>query len=373
MNKEQADALCTVIAAGFVGLNEEAGRTNGDPAINFNNRTRFIYQGEEDEVKTMPAFFKITLNGDFYVLPEPMTADAPIIYAKKPGSIDYFENINLFSSFLSEIVNERANDLRAVGNFRFYGAYIGGFYNTPINEFTFFDASKLYFRDWQYGVMTPEMVHTTEEYFVKFNRVSKLVHDELYERRFTLTAVYETESQGLNQNPVNLIAPYNTPYNEPAPRAHNQTLASCHGLVNAIYYTEALADKQQKICVEFSYSDDTSKAASCIPCAIFAAATDQPASYTHFGRGDYWSLPQEAAVNGTSASVTNAWRKYVANCFKKGLLILQQKFPYNKLSDLLNPVFAKYPNNKTGISDAFLDALTFPGSFADKINSTILD
>jgi hypothetical protein len=357
MDKKQADALCTVITAGFVEKNLKEKRDN--------LKTFFIYENSgPDRIKTMGAFRKINgLSSDAEV-PEAMGDDKPIIYAKKPELLPHFPEMNRDLKNYNEIVNSFADLRLADQDVILYGAYVGGKYNVINKQYTFIDASQLYFREKQIGLCKNYESEAADENFAKYNIVSQYIHNDLFLGKKLLTRPFIINSKFAFSKAEPSADPT---YKLPVKTESKTVLSSCHGLVNAIYTYGLQSPNATKyeVCIEFSLSKNTSKAASCIPCAIFAASQGQHASYTHFGRGDYWSLPESALSGAVGRSLTQKWKIYVSDCYKKGCEKLRG-FGNSCISDA-EDCLGDYPD----IALAFLDALTFPGSFADKIDNSL--
>jgi hypothetical protein len=357
MDKNQADSLCTVIAAGFVEKNIQE--------RNDNLRTFFIYEDSgDDREKTMRAFRKVTAETSDAEVPYPMRDDKPVIYAKKAHLSECFPDMNGGLRDYNCLVNERADKTLPEEDIRLYGAYVGGKYDVIQKQYTFKDASRLYFRELQSGLRDNYDSVSAAENFEKYNKVSQYIHNDLFRGKKLLTRPYIMNSR-LFYSKIEPSA--EETYTAPEMTESKTVLSSCHGLINAIY-TYALLNPnatKNEMCIEFSLSSNTTKAASCIPCAIFAAAAGQPASYTHFGRGDYWSLPESALSGTVGSSLTRKWQDYVSDCYEKGRKKLRG-YGNSCLSNAKDCV-GDYPH----IAFAFLDALTFPGSFADKIDSTL--
>lgn len=155
---------------------------------------------------------------------------------------------------------------------------------------------------------------------------------------------------------------------------------SVHGLVTSM--TEAQRLEEGNFNVELALSRGTNKVASCIPCSIFAASQDAPPSYIHFGRGDFWDLPQNC-----DEAVRKKWEDYVYKCFEKGMFLLGGRIYGKSETNILYRFFRQLGvyDNKIGhekfipesdcsshyISEIFLDALTFEGSFMSKMKNTL--
>ena len=136
---------------------------------------------------------------------------------------------------------------------------------------------------------------------------------------------------------------------------------SNHGMTQAIMQFGNTMNKGQEMCVEFALSSGTSKIGSCIPCSIFMEASGMPATATHLGCGDNWSIPNLERQQGHM--LVRRWQEYVNSCYNKGCELLRPK--YSTLLATLGTI-------NTGIlPDVFLEALTYEKPFIERMMNTL--
>ncbi|MCF2689399.1 hypothetical protein I6E64_10100, partial [Bacteroides fragilis] len=136
---------------------------------------------------------------------------------------------------------------------------------------------------------------------------------------------------------------------------------SNHGMTQAIMQFGNTMDKRQEMCVEFALSSGTSKIGSCIPCSIFMEASGMPATATHLGCGDNWSIPNLEEQRGHM--LVRQWQEYVNSCYNKGCELLRPKY-----STLLATLDTITPGI---LPDVFLEALTYEKPFIERMMNTL--
>lgn len=170
------------------------------------------------------------------------------------------------------------------------------------------------------------------------------------------------------------------PLSTPMPDSTQKTnlFGSIHGMTQSMIHYISNADTS-KVSMELALSADTCKVASCIPCSIFMWANGKPATATHFGRGDNWNFPSLAfrqlrMCSGPDGLTPLAgypyvknWIEHVWKAYDAGNACFAGK-PESWLSEDL--AFALHLGREK-IPQMFLEALTFEGSFLDKMLSTL--
>jgi hypothetical protein len=155
--------------------------------------------------------------------------------------------------------------------------------------------------------------------------------------------------------------------NMPENIINNQTLfASVHGLVTSMTTVPPHALEDNNFNIELALSDGTNKVGSCMPCAIFAMSQGAPASFTHFGRGDYWNLPKKC-----DDAIRYAWGSFVEDCYKAGMRTLRGRIPGGWLNFFARLDIEVANGNIMYVPEAFLSALTCQSSFLSKMTNTL--
>ena len=156
---------------------------------------------------------------------------------------------------------------------------------------------------------------------------------------------------------------------------------SYHGMTQVIVNYGAGIDSSAVIC-EIALGAETSKVSSCLPCSMFMVANGTAPSSTHLGRGDNWGIPKGQPVG---SMVTATWRKNIIAYYESGRDILAKYAEGTLSSEYLTPTkeklsaikdsLAAVKNNAkqdlSDIPDIFLEALSFEGSFSEKILDTL--
>lgn len=375
MNKEQADALCAIIALGFIGQNQREEGTG---------RTLYIYDDKKDfekhnELKDLLyARFGIDIASDLQNAKDENTGRKvwPFIYAlpyKERDRLDFFTAVTAETDNLMDIVQlteTAANSIASVNDFR--GAYIGGFIDFDKKELSLIGPSSLYARECKYidpsglksdlNVIYNNFAHVTrtlKEFLIKDapHLHSDINIDDAYSNIIVSPDLTE---ELIYADPIGAEL-----------KGKTKVIASCHGLVTSMYYHSDVSGSHLNdgVCIEFSLSDGTCKSASCIPCAIFASAQGAPASQVHFGRGDFWNLPKEPIRNSLNNKMERDWRSFVTACYVSASQIILE---HGDLPPVTMEMAKFTPEALRGhmeaiIPDMFLDALTIEGPFIQKM------
>jgi hypothetical protein len=127
----------------------------------------------------------------------------------------------------------------------------------------------------------------------------------------------------------------------------------------------------QSVFAEIALGANTTKVSSCIPCAIFMQSFGYPASSIHLGRGDNWRIP-----DFPSEKILSDWRNAIISCYLSGVELCNPRidsYDNTRLDDMVAMLIAERNDEQDitpYIPDVFLEALTFEGSFIDRINRT---
>ncbi len=379
MNKEQADALCTIIALGFVSQNERTAQ----------GKTLYLYDSATDaEEHSLLAdilcqHFGINIFSKLENAKDAVTGRKihPFVYALPCGNPKearrlVYDDVKLYEADLLDIVQiaETAiNSLLEPSN-RFRGAYIGGFINHKDKEISLIGPSSLYLRKREHLSQVNPPPAALVETFIEYNKVTSGTKEFLKEctptynaggRRYSTIVTYPDLTdqlilEGKSGDDQRIFD-------------DGMVFSSCHGLVTSMYHHSALGcyHLNDGVCIELSLSDDTCKSASCIPCAIFATSQGSPASAAHFGRGDFWNLPAPAIRKAFNPAIEEYWRSFIIDSFVFAGSEILRRDNFNQVIKQMASLVNE-PDNLVAIPEMFLDALTFEGSFSKKMIVSLL-
>ncbi|MDD4113307.1 MAG: hypothetical protein PHC56_09810 [Herbinix sp.] len=376
LNKAQADALCAIIALGFVGQNEREDRTD---------RPIYLYNSEDDRVQhqklatILKDGFGIDIAVNLQNAKDAVTNRKvhPFIYALPYGNIDEprmltYDEVKVNEEEILDVVQitETAiNSLIAPSN-RFRGAYVGGFIDYKEGKISLIGPSSLYLRERMYLNLDSPSPESVSEMFIEFANVTRETKKFLKE----CSPSFHTRERVYGDI---VIAPDLTEamISEAQPGDDRRILdegkifASCHGLITSMYYHSDVghAHLDDGVCIELSLSNDTCKSASCIPCAIFAASQGAPASAVHFGRGDFWNLPAITTRESLNPKLENC-RSFVIDCFTAASLEILERGDFDQTTMQMGAM-VRNQADLVAIPEMFLDALTFEGAFITKMTS----
>lgn len=374
---EQADALCTVIALGYIigakGKNtyivfEEGKKANDDVTKEQHDllRAELAKLAGKDllEFKTQRRVDKskqpiILAHTDYSVLQPDIAEDELLIFSQLEKAINEDENISL------------------------KGAYVGGALTTSKTELL--DPSVLYWYNPKYRELSKadsEKLKSAESSALSVTKAVQGFLGEVFKDGKTLkhggARVSQPSERPLSADISNM-------------QTGAQLFASVHGMTQSIIHYSRTNNKKEQVNIELALGRDTCKVASCIPCSMFMLANETPASATHFGRGDNWNftpevfeLIREYSQNDNFHHLPGYAQKWVIcvqdaykagkACFKKHQDSLTTKD--NWVRDDENLSFAldfDCENSKEmqQIPQLFLEALTFEGSFLNKMLNTL--
>lgn len=379
MNKEQANALCSIIALGFIGQNQREDRTG---------RTLYIYddpndRDDHDKLKDLLfTTFGIDLASNMQNAKDNTGRKIfPFIYAlpyKDKDRLDFFTAIKEETENIMDLVQLTETAANSIaGPNQFKGAYIGGFIDFEKKELSLIGPSSLYVRDFQY-IDPFYLASNLDVIFTNFSDVTTKLKAFLKDKAPAL----HTEINAANAYGKVIVSPDLTEelISEGDPRERiglknkEKVIASCHGLVTSMYYHSDVDNTHlnKGTCIEFSLSDGTCKSASCIPCAIFAAAQGAPASQVHFGRGDFWNLPKLPIRNALNKTMEQKWRSFVTACYISASQEIIDRGYFSAITLQMAQLARVIPSDsmETVIPNMFLDALTIDGPFIQKMLSS---
>lgn len=349
ITKEISDVVCTAITLGHIVQFKHTNNKNiqivcesedDEKAHNTLKDTLSTYGCNIDVCKIMPKERKellITAKDRTY------TSESLKIYT---------EDINRILQKYNQMINKEK------GSAILYGAYIGGKYNVVDKVLQLLCPSQLIIKpkDYELDGITYNQLQT------KYGENIKTINDIISK----LKSVKEKYIK-LKLEEIKIV-------DNEAKITDKDIFGSVHGLINAIiHYNIYNSTDKDSIACEFACSDDTTKVGSCVPCSIFASSNKTPANYTHFGRGDYWNLPQKNEGYNALDMKRGEWEKYVRECFQIGIDIVNTMADNHNenIKTAINTINTICNDDTDKIPELFLHSLMFEGKFIEKINRVI--
>jgi hypothetical protein len=356
LNKDIADALCTVITLGYAYRRQANGRPLTFEYTNAN-------QGEIENHRLLRDF--LGHHGvNITVGPAAPQANMPYIL----GSDLPQNRLNTFIDGLDQWLVEKNNMFLAANaqNPPPIGAYIGVQFFADAKGNVLkgkiangqggnFDADPL--------VYGPSALSLHEPIY---RTITPFEEQEIgiayYEARMNTNKAALAVENGLRVQPV---SNFDTNYQG------KHIFGSSHGMIRAMVNNVSPPPGIQSVFAEIALGNNTEKVSSCIPCAIFMESFGKPASSIHLGRGDNWRIPDEP----TNGMLTN-WQNAIVGCYVSGLTICNPQIPvYNTtLDNIAAMIIAQHHavgDTLPEIPDLFLEALTFEDSFIKRILRTL--
>lgn len=368
---EQADALCTVIALGFIISSK------GE----LKDHSYIIYQEDAEDgaerqrhMQLRAKLAALANSNDLFAFETQLAGEKsrlPVILAQTNRSVlqgGIAEDETVILNRLERKVNEFASiPLR--------GAYVGGVLTVGSAELL--DPSILYWYKPDYRELSAEKSEESEERRVEEAfKNAKAVTDTVQD---FLDSVF-SEGQTLKKGGTLIRRPVERPFGASvlAKPTGSDLFASVHGMTQSLIHYAGNSDPA-KVNIELALSKDTCKVASCIPCSIFMWSNGTPATATHFGRGDNWNFPPRAFQQLRKCPgpddltplagypYVKNWMEHVWRAYDAGRACFAGK-PESWLSEDL--AFALQLGREK-IPQMFLEALTFESSFLNKMLHTL--
>lgn len=352
LSKSLADALCVVIACGFIDkMTPVRGKSS-------NNYTDFITGDETEQERyrrLKDALSELGIAVTFHAPPD--KEKTPFIMGKArnlvPETINGLQaDMKGWADKLEAIVNRDGKHLR--------GAYLGGYDDASKTEVLGVSDLYLYPAKYRTNLAAEEHEHqvrkeqTIEKAYEGAREVTNAVIEYLMKKDRPRCVRY------LPGEPAEIREPYRT----------NSLFASVHGMTRAIAYAPRLSDTKV-VHFELALGKDTNKVASCIPCSLFMAVVGDTATFTHLGRGDNWNFPKPPDEKKDKAewtcyhAVKTAWANYIMECYRQGEAKLARD---PRLSGWF---LASTELSRDKIPDVFLESLTYESSFLNKFSSVL--
>ncbi|MDR2304138.1 MAG: hypothetical protein LBE10_06090 [Treponema sp.] len=343
LNKQTADALCTVIALGFMKNN--AGETIP------HNRTVFQYSGEESKAShdTLAQFLNDKIfakQGSTIQFSEaPPQSEMPCIVGKTRKISENSEAKSLVDDFWSYITglssHAQAKDSAP------YGAYIGGRASVGTVDIVGPSYLEPYAPTWRTKSPGEKRdIDTSYKKAVEATNASINIVKNISATTYKKITIRKGDACCIRPK-----AP---------PLADNEVFKSYHGMIRAMVAYPPGIDTHAAY-FEIALGVNTSKVSSCIPCSIFMSANEVAATSTHLGRGDNWNIPPG------QKPMTEKWRKAVNKHYETGMILCGAS--YSEINSLKTALLESRCSDK--IPDIFLEALTFEGPFLEKINRAL--
>jgi hypothetical protein len=333
LDKVMADSIATLVAVGF---------------ILENNRTSETLFGYEDKVEEKEKHDKLAAALGGVGVPVTFSAlkpkgKQPCIFAKTKKTYSEEQLRGIADDLGAQVYTL---ELKANGNkVPPYGAYIGA--KSSVSTIDFVGPSDLELYKPQFRPLADGVEDVRNSYGKAVQatncalKTMKTMNGVRINSRVKITV-------------ANLIKEITESY------ADGYLFKSYHGMIKAMmYYTPATSGED--IFLELALGENTTKVASCLPCSLFMSANDQPATATHFGRGDNWNIPP----NGSKGQMRKNWKTLVNQCCEEGIEKLKG------INKKIENAVEYLAENKGSTPEIFLESLTFEGSFMDRIMTTL--
>jgi hypothetical protein len=345
LNKEIADALCTVITLGYAGQMQ----ANGNP-LTFEHEANDKDAADNHEVQI--AFGNLGVQ--IHVSQSAPQHVMPYILGTQPFGVDAEPN---FLQNLENWANDINNMFLAANaqNPQPRGAYIGVQFVVEglgdiVGDPLIYGPSSLSLHMPIYRSITPL---EAQEIGVAY-----------YNARMSTNNAVRAVTNGLHVQP---LPNFDTDY------LAGHIFGSGHGMIRAmVNHVHAPPPNCDSVFAELALGAGTRKVSSCVPCAIFMQSFGYPASSIHLGRGDNWRIP-----DNPQNSVLNDWINCIVACYISGLEVFNPRVNLENNRTTLDNAAAMIIASNRDVNDImpeipnlFLEALTFEGSFTDRITDT---
>lgn len=360
LNERQAKALASIITIGFI-------KELTDVGDNYRG-TMFQYDEEViplEYIQTAQIFNDLGIPVNF--TRSASHNDFPLIMAKPQGegndplrsvSETYDQVRHLFDQFdrtAREVEEEDNVDGGAGKQTAPYGAYIGGVLQSSSDcAYTLIGPTNLM-------LYAPLFGHVRNNKLDDFNKASLEVGKAISVIKTVVDKQAGAGAWTVNYDILDALT-------DAQGYSEKLLFGSIHGMVISMLRYPYLTGKETHF--EYALSPRTTKVSSCIPCSMFMYANGRPATSTHLGRGDFWNFPHPNNGRFPRQDAQRAnWEHGIIKWYNIGLAVLSENgaFVYPNLQEFREPV-----TYKEHIPQMFLEALTFPGSFTQKIIDTFL-
>ncbi len=364
LTKPTADALCTMILAGYLRMTSGSTRIEhapmprpADPQQVTATEAKAIADTLEEHGKYQDARsalerFGVTLNFGESATQETL----PYIFAKKHGGPSIESASSLIADTWSYLrkINETAKHLQLQPK----GAYIGGMLTTQ--KLCVVGPSSLDFYQPQFRVLDDSANALTQRYYDRFKEATNQSLTCLDKNNPALASLAVARRSRSVQPPDLHFEHLNAKINAVFQRG--SLVKSYHGMIQVIVKFQSDVEKSALI-FEIALGQGTTKVSSCFPCCTFMTANGTPPTSTHLDSGDFWNIPA-----GCTSQLRGSWEQLIIECYRSGRVALANADAVRTTLALLNRSVID-----TQIPSVFLEALTFPGKFVDKVTATLGD
>lgn len=342
LDQDLADALCTVIACGFIDM------MTPKPGVPTNHYTDFICEDGTDRRKYNLLSNTLAAVGISVTFKEPpVKAQTPFIMAKTHTTSDVLNGLQQDMKSWATALETKVN---ATTREPLRGAYLGGHSTISTTQILGVSDLYLYSPSYRKGDVDAYETELKRSYESARNVTNTIIQHLITANLYVRKHIQLTPDE---QRPIN------DSYQK------GLLFASIHGMTRSIlrFWPEGRSD----VHFELALGQDTCKVASCIPCSLLMAAVEQPATATHLGRGDNWNFPKNA-----NKQVKDMWRNYVISCYNAGAKKLEPlETVSHSLSRWFQVVQGLNSSNSKAVPEMFLEALTYESSFMTKMSRVL--
>lgn len=338
LNKEKADALCTAIILGYAKTKKEGvcfeweprdqsipaekAKEDQDKADYENVRNLFGNKGVTIKVGA-------SVNKDHFPF---IVAIGNAIPGTSAGKLVMTDEANYAQS-----LERKLAPVTGFGETK--GAYLGGY--ATISTINLVGVSNLGLYQPVYRSVDTTIAGAYNQARYATEKVNAWVTEQVQERAGGLTI--NGIKAALNSTVQTTLPDYQA----------GKLFKSYHGMIVAMtHFQSDISQNKDGIFFEIAAGKDTNKVSSCFPCATYMVSAGKPPTSIHLGRGDNWAVPGGALYKST-------WESNIRSWFNDGKAAVSGK---------LGDVGTASPDI---IPAVFLEALTFEGSFTDKIINTL--
>lgn len=338
MTKPAADAVCTMIALGYV-------EDNGKQAKAM--QTNFEYADDKDKADYVDARRRFEATGvDLPIAQSASQATMAYVVAKTPKVSSIGNAARLTDEYWKylQAITKSANELESAP----YGAYIGGMSTTSTLFIVGPSALDQYTPVFR-GFAGDDLGNVKTSYAKAKTAINDALKCLNKDQKAKPTGI-KVEYADMGQEVTSDLAP-------------GKLFCSYHGMIQAMVKYGTTIDTQSFI-FEIALGKNTSKVSSCLACSLFMTANGTPATSTHLGRGDNWNIPPKCSM-----AMRKNWEDKIKTWYMAGKKRFFAKQQGMSLDD------ANFLNSlkEQDIPAVFLEALTFEGKFTDKIRATLPD
>ncbi|MDR2681077.1 MAG: hypothetical protein LBC47_09735 [Tannerella sp.] len=351
LTRENADALCTIIAFGFFNTEK------ADLVI----QSEYPMWDDAEEYKFVLGKYA-DISGDKSLTGSyaPLKEHLPYVLAKNPDDADGFkaqERLTGIIPFIEKLFEKIQKEKNSP-----YGAYIGGMYDGKTVHIVGPSAMGQY--PPAYRLISDEKNPDKKDSDGK-DSIEQAFKKSKDSSTISWKCIEQVIKEASDPFPNDVeITPIDEAFDNGEPY-RNGLFKSYHGMVQAM---SKYPPNEGNVLFEIALGDNTTKVGACIPCSIYMFANGRTPSSTHLGRGDNWNIPDIRSA--ASMELKDSWRRHVQTYYDAGITL------FNRHTNMFFKIecWKEYFNNNDFIDvipEMFLEALTFEGKFTDKIKDTL--